>query len=90
MHTYPEGFEGLVDLTLVRPFHETDGLWDVTAPLSAVADRLDGIDRVIVVSRSRQGVDADVDVLRREGFDVVERFALAADEVTVYERTLAS
>jgi mannosyltransferase len=88
-HTYPEGFQGLVDLTLVCPFHETDGLWDETAPLSTVAHRLDGIDRVIVVSRSRSGVDADVDVLRREGFDVVERVALAADEVTVYDRTLA-
>lgn len=90
MHTYPEGFEGLVDLTLVRPFHETDGLWDVTAPLSTVASRLDGIDRVIVVSRSREGVDADVDVLRREGFEVVDRVALAADEVAVYERTFPS
>jgi mannosyltransferase len=89
MHTYPEGFQGLVDLTLVRPFHETAGLWDVTAPLASVASRLDGIDRVIVVSRSRQGVDADVDVLRREGFDVVERVALTADELAVYERTLS-
>jgi mannosyltransferase len=89
MHTYPDGFRGLIDLTLVRPFHETDGLWDVTAPLSTVADRLDGVDRVIVVSRSRNGVDADVDVLRREGFEVVERVVLAADEVAVYERTVA-
>lgn len=87
MHTYPEGFQGLVDLTLVRPFHETDGLWDVTAPLPTVASRLDGIDRVIVVSRSGNGVDEDVAVLRREGFELTERRTLTADEVAVYERT---
>ncbi len=86
MYTYPDAFRGLVDLTLVRPHHETSGLWDVTAPLAAVSDRLGGIERVIVVSRSRHGVDADVAVLRRDGFELVERLTLASDVVTVYER----
>jgi mannosyltransferase len=87
MHAYPEGFRGLVDLTLTRPYHRTDGLWDVTAPLSEVAHRLDDIERVVVVSRSAHGDDADTRVLRDEGFALVDRRVLPSDVVAVYERT---
>jgi mannosyltransferase len=86
MHVYPHGFEGLVDLGLVRPYDETDRLWDVTAPLDEVRDRLAGIDRVVVISRSDHGVDEDVAVLRREGFGLVEQVELESDVVAVYER----
>lgn len=86
MHVYPSGFDGLLDLTLVRPYDETDGLWDVTAPLADVEGRLAGIDRVIVVSRSARGADDDVATLRREGFVPVARRELVSDVVTVYER----
>ena len=86
MHAYPDGFRGLVDLTLVRPYDETDGLWDVTAPLSTVEDRLDGVDRVIVVTRSRRGTDADVAVLRRHGFELSSMHLVVADRIGVYER----
>jgi uncharacterized membrane protein len=85
-HTYPNGFDGLVDLGLVRAYDETDRLWDVTAPLVEVSDRLAGIDRVVVVSRSAHGVDDDTATLRREGFDLADRVALESDVVTVYER----
>lgn len=88
MYAYPHGFDGLVDLGLVRPHHETDGLWDVTAPLAEVGHRLEGIDRVVVVSRSADGVDADVATLQREGFGLAERVALQSDVVMVYEREL--
>lgn len=87
MHAYPEGFRGLVDLTLTRPYHRTDGLWDVTAPLSEVAHRLDDVERVVVVSRSAHGADADIRVLRDEGFALVDRRVLPSDVVAVYERT---
>ncbi|MBT2518310.1 glycosyltransferase family 39 protein [Streptomyces sp. ISL-90] len=87
MHSYPNGFDGLVDLGLVRPYDENDHLWDVTAPLVEVSDRLDGVDRVVVVSRSPHGVDDDTATLRLEGFDPVERVALISDVVTVYERS---
>ncbi|MDQ0574386.1 mannosyltransferase [Agromyces albus] len=87
MHAYPSGFEGLVDLGLVRPYDETAQLWDVTAPLAEVSERLDGVDRVVVVSRSANGVDDDTATLRREGFEEVERLELVSDVVTVYERT---
>jgi mannosyltransferase len=86
MHAYPGGFAGLVDLGLVRPYDETDGLWDVTAPVAEVRDRLAGIDRVVVVSRSATGVDADVATLQREGFEPAERVALVSDVVMIYER----
>lgn len=86
MYAYPHGFDGLVDLGLVRAHDETDGLWDVTAPLAEVGDRLEGIDRVVVVSRSADGVDADVETLQREGFGLADRVALESDVVMVYER----
>jgi mannosyltransferase len=86
MHTYPHGFDGLVDLGLVRPHDETDGLWDVTAPLAEVGHRLEGIDRVVVVSRSATGMDADIATLQREGFGLAERVALESDVVMIYER----
>lgn len=86
MHVYPHGFDGLVDLGLVRPYDETDGLWDVTAPLADVRGRLAAVERVVVVSRSRDGVDDDVATLRREGFRSVERVEIVSDVVTVYER----
>ena len=86
MYTYPEGFRGLVDLTIERPHHETSGLWDVTVPLATVTERLESVDRVVAISRSRQGTDADLAVLEREGFDLVERVTLESDTVSVYER----
>ncbi|MFD4422007.1 glycosyltransferase family 39 protein [Agromyces sp. NPDC058484] len=86
MYTYPDGFAGLVDLTLVRPHHRTDRLWDVTAPLAEVDRRLEGVDRVIVVSRSRDGVEQDVDVLRSAGFVERERITLESDVVRRFDR----
>lgn len=86
MYTYPEGFAGLVDLTLGRRHHDTAGLWDVTVPLATVEHRLDVVERVVAVSRSRHGLQSEVSVLQRRGFDLVERVVLASDTVAVYER----
>ena len=89
MYTYPEGFHGLVDLTLIRSHDETDGLWDVTAPLSVVDHRLEGIDRVLVVLRSRRGADPDVAVLREHGFVLTALHPIESSGVAVYERDAA-
>ncbi|WP_169513982.1 glycosyltransferase family 39 protein [Agromyces subbeticus] len=86
MHAYTHGFEGLVDLALVRPYDATDHLWDVTAPLSELEERLDGVDRVVVVSRGDGGVEHDVATLRRAGFAPVERVDLVSTVITVHER----
>ncbi|WP_172979687.1 glycosyltransferase family 39 protein [Agromyces agglutinans] len=86
MHTYPDGFAGLRDLGLVRAHDRTDGLWDVTAPLAEVVDRLRGIDRVVVVSRSERGADDDIRVLLEAGFVERERVQLESDVVRSFER----
>ncbi|WP_173921873.1 glycosyltransferase family 39 protein [Agromyces sp. Marseille-P2726] len=86
MYTYPDGFVDLVDLGLVRAHHETDRLWDVTAPLAELRERLDGIDRVIVVARSPDGVEPDVDTLRASGFVELERRPLETDVVRLFAR----
>lgn len=87
MHAYPHGFEGLVDLALARPYDTTDHLWDVTAPLAEFDERLDRVDRVVVVARSSRGVDGDLATLRSAGFEQVERVELVTTVVTVLERT---
>jgi mannosyltransferase len=87
MHAYPQGFEGLVDLALVRPYDATDHLWDVTAPLRELVERLAAVDRVIVVSRGADGAEDDVATLRRAGFEPGVRVELVSTVITVHERT---
>ena len=70
----------------MRPYDRTDGLWDVTTSLAAVPDRLRGIDRVLVVTRSRHGVDDDLATLRTAGFVETGRAELESDVVIRLER----
>jgi mannosyltransferase len=86
MHGYPDPFTGVVDLGLVRPYDRTDALWDVTTSLAAVPHRLRGIDRVLVVTRSRHGVDDDLATLRSAGFVETGRVELESDVVIRLER----
>lgn len=68
---YPHAFTGLRDITLERPFHETDSLWDETLPLPDVADRLAGIRTVWLLHfhGSRQNTSAaDVRFLEQNGY----------------------
>ncbi|MGG7507264.1 glycosyltransferase family 39 protein [Plantibacter sp. YIM 135249] len=45
-YMYPEAFAGLVDVGLVTPFQDTDGLWDVAVPAADSTDLVDGYDTV--------------------------------------------
>jgi mannosyltransferase len=40
MRLYPQDYRGLADVELVTPFAQTPSLWDVTAPLTRVAEKL--------------------------------------------------
>lgn len=75
LRLYPEAFGGLLDVTLDRPFHTTDGLWDTTVPLASVADDLAGTTRVWLLQYvgPAGAVDgANVATLQRLGFTVVD------------------
>lgn len=75
IHLYPDSFQGLRDVTLARPFQETDGLWDETVPLLEATDRLMNIDTVWLLqykgsSQSKSGTD--ILTLQRLGYKVAE------------------
>lgn len=81
---YPTSFEGLEDVTLGRPFHETDSLWDETLPLTDVVDRLSGIRTVWLLQfrGSRQNVSqADVLTLEQLGFSVAGSTVVRRTEI---------
>lgn len=79
LHVYPEAFEGLTDVRLARPYQATDGLWDVTAPLSAAVDRLAGTNRVWLLLRvggAESRGSSSIPTLEQLGFHVAESTTL--------------
>lgn len=81
---YPEAFSGVQDVTLGRPYYETDFLWDETLPLPDVVDRLSGIQTVWLVQfrGSRQNTSqADVLTLEQLGFSVAGSTLVRRTEV---------
>ena len=53
-YSYPDGFEGTVDLNLRTPAAQTDGLWETRYPLAEVQDRFEGLDTVWLVTSDKQ------------------------------------
>jgi mannosyltransferase len=84
LHAYPDAFRRVVDLGLVTPYDRTNGLWDLTRPITMPS--VDRIDRVWVVTRSAHGADADVAVLRSAGLHPDRTWRLASDVVSVWDR----
>jgi mannosyltransferase len=84
LHAYPDAFRRVVDLGLVRPYDRTDGLWDVTRPLTP--GLVARVDRVWLVDRSVHGADPDRAALRFAGLHAARSWHLDADTVTLWER----
>lgn len=75
LHLYPDAFQGLRDVTIDRPFHTTDGLWDTTVPLASVTGELAGTRRVWLlqyVGLAGATNDSNVARLQQLGFTVVD------------------
>jgi len=81
---YPEAFSGVRDVTLARPYYETDFLWDEVLPLPDAVDRLSGIQTVWLLQfrGSRQNTSqADVSTLEQLGFSVAESTRVHRTEI---------
>ena len=86
---YPEGFDGLVDVTLVADPQETDDLVGRSALLSDSGARLAPLDTLCVVRRHDLPAavrDADDAYLSEGGWVVRDRWEGPLDEVVVLER----
>ncbi|MEO8908050.1 MAG: glycosyltransferase family 39 protein [Microbacteriaceae bacterium] len=93
-YLYPEPFRGLDDVTLVRPYAQTAGIWDVTEPVSQAAARLaNGDGRVWLVLHTGPGTPAhpaQLTQLRALGYSVASAVPENHDVVYLLERTPTS
>jgi mannosyltransferase len=78
---YPQKFAGLDDVALKRPLFERADLWDVVAPLPAIADRVEAHSRVWVVESGDDSTD--VAELRSLGYTVERR--IPVHRTVIYE-----
>jgi mannosyltransferase len=53
-YSYPDAFDGLLDVKLKTPAAETGQLWETRYPLDEVTDRFTGIDTVWLVTSDKQ------------------------------------
>lgn len=78
MHTYPEAFEGLRDLTLKVPFTNNTWWWDRAYKVGTVAGRFTGVQRVWLIEYHLPGQAADaygMASLRSLGYRVQQSWA---------------
>jgi len=86
-YSYPEAFEGTVDVTLGTPAAQTGALWETRIPLEQGLPRLTGADAVyLVTSTTRDRRPATTETLADEGWYVAEEWNLSEVNVLRYER----
>jgi mannosyltransferase len=77
LHTYPEAFAGLKDVTLAVPFQRNTWWWDKVHAVGTVAGRFSGIDRVWAVEYRLPDKPADtygMSALRSLGYTVIAEY----------------
>jgi len=86
-YSYPDAFDGLVDLNLKTPAAQTGHLWETQYPLAEVKDRFDGVEAVWLVTSDKQdwrpGVTAK---LRDLGYSLSREWSFTGVNVLRYER----
>ena len=89
-YSYPEAFEGTIDVTLGTPAAETDGLWETRIPLAEGLPRLVAADVVyLVTSTTRDRRAETTETLADAGWRVTEEWNLSEVNVLRYERDTA-
>jgi mannosyltransferase len=86
-YSYPDAFEGLIDVKLKTPAALTGDLWETRYPLDEVTDRFDGVDAVWLVTSDKQDWRPSVTAkLGDLGYTRVEEWGLTGVNVLRYER----
>ncbi|POH64074.1 hypothetical protein C3B61_13395 [Cryobacterium zongtaii] len=86
-YSYPDAFEGLIDVKLKTPAAQTGGLWETRYPLDAVTDRFDGVDAVWLVTSDKQDWRPSVTAkLGTLGYALDEEWGLTGVNVLRYVR----
>lgn len=88
-YAYPDVFGSADDLTMARPYHQTDWLYDVDVPLAEVSGSLNGRQRVLAICQVQAGSpedNGDLRTLQNEGFVEVSATAGKDWVVRVFER----
>lgn len=86
-YSYPDAFEGTVDVTLETPAAESWRLWEKRGPLAEHLDRLDGVDvTYLITSTTRDRRPATTAIMLDEGFHLVSSETVADLYVLRFER----
>ena len=86
-YSYPDAFDGLIDVKLKTPAAQSGGLWETRYPLDAVTDRFDGVDAVWLVTSDKQDWRPSVtDKLAALGYTLEEEWGLTGVNILRYVR----
>jgi mannosyltransferase len=86
-YSYPDAFEGLIDVKLKTPAAQTGDLWETRYPLDEVTERFTGVDAVWLVTSDRQDWRPSVTAkLGDLGYTPVEEWGLTGVNILRYER----
>lgn len=86
-YSYPDAFEGTVDVTLDVSAAESGRLWETTIPLADGLPRLDGVDSVyLLTSVSKDATFATAATLAPLGWGIAERRTVSEVVVVRFER----
>jgi len=90
MHTYPDAFAGLYDVTLKTPYADTNWWWDSVYPVNAVPERFGKVDRVWLLEYKLPGAKPDtygMAALKNLGFSVQQTYVENTSEIYVLDRS---
>ena len=86
-YSYPDAFDGLIDVKLQTPAARSGGLWETRYPLDAVTDRFEGVNAVWLVTSDKQDLRPSVtDKLAALGYTLDEEWGLTGVNVLRYVR----
>lgn len=86
-YSYPDAFDGLIDVKLKTPAAQTGELWETRYPLDEVTDRFNGVDTVWLVTSDKQDWRPSVtEKLGALGYALDEEWGLTGVNVLRYTR----
>lgn len=86
-YSYPEAFEGTVDVTITTPAAETERLWETRGKLAESLDRLDDADvAYLITSIKRDRRPSTTETLAGIGWSLTDEWNLVDTNVLRYER----